>query len=495
MKKLLSFSFLFLLSFLMVGCSQSLKSQAKLISNYEMNIVFDDVAKTLQVNQHVEYKNNSDYMTDKVCFHLYPSAFRENTIQKVVSLEVYSQAYPNGTSYGGIEILNVFDNKNENMEFQITGYDENILQVDLDEKLYPDDKVDININYTVTLPNINHRFGYGENAVNLANFYPIACVFENGKFIMDPYSSNGDPFYSDVANYIVNFSYPDNFVLASSGNQEDTVTHNGISSTRISALVIRDFAMVLSDKFVVISSHYEDTKVYYYYYDDENAEKSLETSVLALKTYSETFGTYPYNQLSVVQTNFVHGGMEYPNLVYISDDIKEYKSYTNVIAHEIAHQWWYAMVGNNEYSNAWLDEGLTEYSTALFYELNPQYEIELKDLMLNGIKIYSYYTQVYSAVYKELDTSMTRSLDEYTNENEYVYICYVKGMLLFDSLRQLVGDEKFFSGLRFYFDNYQFKNASSEDIIWAFESVTNYSLENFFMGWLDGKVIIMSLAG
>ena len=165
------------------------------------------------------------------------------------------------------------------------------------------------------------------------------------------------------------------------------------------------------------------------------------------------FGEYPYTQLSVVKTNFVHGGMEYPNLVYISDVINDYKSYTNVIVHEIAHQWWYSVVGSNEYSHAWLDEGLTEYSTALFYELNPSYEIEIKELMFNAIKIYTYYTQVYSAVYKKLDTTMTRALDEYVNENEYVYISYVKGMLLFDSLRQLVGDEKFFSGLELYFKN------------------------------------------
>jgi len=54
------------------------------------------------------------------------------------------------------------------------------------------------------LPNINHRFGYGDNTVNFGNFYPVACVYENGKgFIQDLYHSNGDPFYSECSNYEV----------------------------------------------------------------------------------------------------------------------------------------------------------------------------------------------------------------------------------------------------------------------------------------------------
>ena len=234
-------------------------------------------------------KNNSEYTTDKICFHLYPNAFREGSVLKVVSLESHNLAYPNGTSYGHIEILSVKDNNKEDFEFVIDGCDDNILQVNLKEKLYPLDAVTIFMTYKVFLPNINHRFGYGNNAVNLANFYPIACVFENGKFVTDPYSSNGDPFYSDMANYFVNITYPENFVLSSSGVQNKTTTHNGNKTTEISGKVLRDFAMVLSNKFEVLTGEYKDIKVYYYYYEDENAQKSLETSVLALKTFYETF--------------------------------------------------------------------------------------------------------------------------------------------------------------------------------------------------------------
>ena len=89
---------------------------------------------------------------------------------------------------------------------------------------------------------------------------------------------------------------------------------------------------------------------------------------------------------------------------------------------------------------------------------------------------------------------MNRSLNEYTNENEYVYIAYVKGMLFFDSLRKLIGDTDFFAGLNLYFKTYSFQNAQPYDMIWAFERVTNMDLESFFASWIEGKVILMSAA-
>lgn len=493
MKKYLSLLVLFLLSIFLFGCDGSLNLASKNIDVYEMEIVFDDENKKLNICQNVTYINNTEYALDKLCFHLYPNAFRENALQKVISLNSFTKAYPNGESFGNIQIESVFlgNDKSNAISFQIGGYDENILTVPLSNKLFPDEKIDLQMNYVVTLPNANHRFGYGQNTVNVANFYPIACVIEDGKFVESPYSSNGDPFYSNCANYNISLTIPKEYVCANTGNVVDEKINDNEKIIKISAKVVRDFAFVLSKEFNVISEEINDINVKYYYFDDEFAEKSLNTSVLAVKTYSDLFGNYPYLTLSVVQANFVHGGMEYPNLVYIANGLSSYEDYTNVIVHEIAHQWWYGVVGNDEYNNAWQDEGLTDYSTALFYKYNPSYEVDFDVLMSNGVKTYSFYAEVYASVYKQIDTSMNRSLDEYTNENEYVYIAYVKGMLLFDSLQNLIGKENFFAGLRLYFKLYAYKNAQPYDLVYAFERVTNMNLESFFYSWIDGKVIIM----
>ena len=228
----------------------------------------------------------------------------------------------------------------------------------------------LEIKFGLTIPNCAHRFGYAENTLNLGNWYPIACVFEAGEFVTDGYSANGDPFFSDVANYFVTFNYPSELKLACTGEKQGESIAKDISTVQIRATAVRDFACVFSEKFSVISSPNADCTINYFYYDDEKFEKHLQVCVDAVNTFNSLFGMYPYSVLNVVKSNFFQGGMEYPQLVYISDMIDNDSEYINVIVHEIAHQWWYGVVGNNECENAWIDEGLAEYSTALFYDKN-----------------------------------------------------------------------------------------------------------------------------
>lgn len=479
----------------MFGCQNA--SIEEQYHDYALNIIYDDSQKTLECQQSINYINKSDSYLDYLCFHLYPSAFREQSKQSVISLLNHTICYYKGTSYGSITIKKVSHNNND-LNFEITGEDENILKVPI-PNLMPGERVQISIEFDVVLPNINHRFGYGENTINVANFYPIVCIYENGEFVTNPYHSNGDPFYSQIANYNVNITYPSNLKTAHTGKlieskeyDNESLPEQKMTTIKVQANKVRDFAFVMSEKFEIISQKTNNTQIDYYYYGDKNPQTSLQTAVDALNTFNELFMPYPYETLSVVETNFVHGGMEYPNLVYIADSIADYSDYQNVIIHEIAHQWWYNIVGSNAFSNGWQDEGLTDYSTALFYQKNPHYERNLDTIILNGIRNYAFFVEVYSSVYGNLDTSMNRALNEYPTDPEYVYIAYVKSMLMFDSLRSLIGDKDFFDALQMYCKTYSFKEATPEEMIACFEKTTNKKLDTFFNSWLEGKVLIIS---
>ena len=480
------------------GCEK--QENKSCINTYDINIIYDNDSKSLTCDEHVTYFNNSDIPLNYICFHLYPTAFREGSNQSVITLNEYRACYYNGTSYGDIQVSKVTQN-DEPIHYEICGDDQNILKVNLSQELQPQDSVEIFIEFDVQLPNINHRFGYGENTINIANFYPIACVYENGDFFTEGYNANGDPFYSEIANYNVNITYPSNLKIAHTGTEKNKTETDyqfeqdkiiKCDKVNIKAEKVRDFAFVLSEKFNIVQTKEEDTNIFYFYYKDQNPQTSLQTAVDSLKTFNKLFGKYPYETLSVVESNFVHGGMEYPNLVYISDAIADYSDYQNVIIHEIAHQWWYNLVGSNAFNNGWQDEGLTDYSTALFYEKNPSYNRSKDTMILNAVKNYSFFVDVYSSVYGKLDTSMTRPLDDYPTSPEYVYIAYVKSMLMFDSLRNLIGDEDFFKGLNLYFDTYCYKIANPHQLIECFNNVSNSNLESFFNSWLEGKVIIVS---
>lgn len=490
-KKFMAYFFMcFCMLPLFSGCSKdNLKTVSKNLTNYDITVDFDTDTKVLTAKQTVDYINASDVVLDYVDFHLYPNAFDAGVKNSPVSLGDKTKAYPNGIDYGKINI-SLLTVENNPEKINVCGEDNTILKVDLNQGLYPMDRVKIYMEYVVLLPNVIHRFGYGENTYNFGNFYPVACVYENGDFMTKPYNSNGDPFYSEMANYSVDITTNKNLVLATTGDKVEVKTENEKTTTSVVANVVRDFAFILSEEFLVESEKVGDIEVNYFYFSDKNPKQSLKTSVDAIKTFSNLFGDYPYKQLSVAEANFLHGGMEYPNLVFISNLVDVYSEYTNVIVHEIAHQWWYNLVGNNEFVSSWLDEGLTEYSTLMFYDENPDYEVKTSESKSNSLSSYLLFVDVYTSVYGDVDTTMNRSLDEYRSEVEYVYITYVKGMLLFDNIDEIIGREKFIKCLRKYFKENCFKIATPEKLISAFEDGSGVELESFFDSWISGKVVL-----
>ncbi len=491
MKRLLIFVFIF--SAFLFGCSKpaTLQSVSKNCSTYSMDITFSD-NYTLSVNQTINFKNNSDTKLAQVFLHLYPNNFATNAINKPVGALNRATAYPKGESAGGIDITRVHVQE-KLLNFELQGIDKEFLAINLGTSVHPSDTFTFSIEYVVTLPEVNHRFGYGANTVNMANFYPILAVYEKGEWILDSYNSNGDPFYSDVANYNVSITAPSEYVLATSGNLNSTTTQDGTSTHYVSALAIRDYAFVLSKRFDVATEMVGDVCVSYYHYDDERNLVNLQTAVDSLKTFNRLFGEYPYSTLNVVKCNFLHGGMEYPNLVYISDSVTNEQDYTNVIIHEIAHQWWYGVVGSNAYRTPWLDEGLTEFSTLLFYEENPNYSVSLQEVVKESTNNYVTFLKLYTSIMGEVDTSMNRNLNQYTTEHEYVYVTYVKGMLFFNSLRELVGKKTFIASLQQYYDQHKFENVTPHHLLSVFEKNARLSLSGFFNSWINGDVKILSI--
>ena len=482
-------------SIFLFGCSSEylIKKISKICSSYFIDITVNTEEHTASVNQKVIFKNNSGATLNSLKFNLYVKTYTQGATNKPVSSLNEQKAYPNGLSYGDIA-FNFIKEEGKTTTYSLEEIDQNILNVALLKPLKPGYSSIIEMSYNLTIPNINHRFGYGNNTINLGNFYPSLCVIENNEFVVQPYSPNGDPFYSELANYVVNVTYPNSFTMANTGAKTKTeeVAEDKLKTTA-HAKSVRDFCFVLSSKFETLEQMVGNTKVLYYYYNDEKNETSLNTIIDALNTFNNLIGKYPYTTLSVVKTNFVHGGMEYPNLVYVSDALDNYEDYTNVIIHELAHQWWYSVVGNNAYKNGWLDEGLTEYTTALFYKLNPDYNIKLEEIMENALSAYNMFQQVYSQIFGVVDTTLTRTLSDYRTEPEYVYMAYVKSMLLFYELHKLLGDDRFYSSLKNYYNEHRFKNVTPNDLIDSFEKHSHRKLKSWFNSWIDGKVIIKEL--
>ncbi len=476
--------------FTLTSCKKKddLSKLSENLTSYEMNINLNIETMTVSANQTVNYINNTQTILKNIKFHLYPQFFEEGATTNVIPNTKVNSAYPNGMSYSDFNVDRVQVDGTEKVVVYECEFD-SILSVELNSSLMPNERTNIFIEYSFKLPNCNHRFGYGENTINLANFYPIVCVFEEGKFNTNGYHANGDPFYSEMANYCVNIKTIKQYIVAGTGERLDEKIIDGLKSTTFKANLVRDFAMIASNKFNIVSEKFNETKIEYYYVNDKNPTKSLKAGTDAIKTFSKLFGTYPYTIFSIVECDFVHGGMEYPNLIMVSTSVENEDDYLNVIIHETAHQWWYGMIGNDEFKYPWLDEALTEYSSILFYDYNEGYAFNHKEMVNACRENYTLFISVYQDVLGTIDTSM-RAVNEYSTEPEYTYCTYVKGVLMFESLHQLIGEKNFINALKIYYENNRFSNATPSNLISSFEKAYGKNLTNFFSSWIGGKVVI-----
>lgn len=462
------------------ACGKTEKS----ISEYHISCLLD--GDKLTGEESVRFYNDADTSFSELKFNLFANAYRKGAKYSPIGKEYMRVAYPSGESYGEIQILSVTGG--ENLNYEVCGEDQNVLKVSLGEEVFPGESVTVNIKYEIKIANVIARLGINNKTINLAEFYPILCAKDKDGFYECLYYDLGDPYYSECADYYVDFSADEKYSVAHSGELVSATTHEGVARHSFKLENARSFAMVLSENFESISADVDGVTVNYYYYDDDAPLSSIEYAVKSIKTFGSLFGKYAYGVYSVVKTPFVQGGMEFPTLVMISDSVEK-PSYGEVIVHETAHQWWQTAVGNNEIEYAFMDEGLAEYSTVLFYENNPEYNLNRKTLMDISDKNYKSFCTVYDKLFGDKNTTMKRSLKDFSGEYEYVNIVYIKGCIMFDEVRKCVGDEVFFTGLKNYYSDNKYKIATPIDIIYAFRSA-GASAEKIIEGFINGKAII-----
>lgn len=448
---------------------------------YTMTLVYEPSTRSLAGEMTVQLENRTESAWETVEFQLWPNAFREGAKYLPVS-ETYAPAvYYKGASFGGITLTGV-----EGGEARVVGEDENILEVTPPAPVYPDERVTLTMRFTVLLPEIEHRLGVGQKTVNLGNFYPILCAWGEGGFCEHVYACCGDPFVSGIADYDVTFTLPASYHVAHTGTGTRT-EENGLATYHVRAEGVRDFAMVCSEQFTVHTAEASGIPVIYYALDDADPSGTLQTACESLSYYADTFGAYEYPAYTVVETGFPYGGMEYPMLSLIADDLPA-TEVPLVVAHETAHQWWYAMVGSDQYHEAWQDEGLAEYSAALFFEAYPEYGRTYADMVAASESAYRAYYSV-SAQLSRGETAMRRDLTDYTGDYAYRSLAYDKGVILFDRLRQTVGEERFFAAIKDYARAYKGEIAPPEALIARF-AARSPQAEGIFAAFLDGLCVI-----
>lgn len=455
-------------------------------NSYKIDAELNTKDKILSAKQNMTYVNTEDVELNEIYFHVYTNAFKSKETAPFL-FDDFDRAYSRGFQPGYTEVSSVKTNNGDSLKYSFQGEGSTILKVELAEPLKQGSSIELELDFKVTIPPANERFGYGENNFNLGNWYPVAAVYDKTGWNLDKYYPIGDPFYSDSSNYEITVRAPKEYTIAASGNLLNEKEEGNNKIWQFQGSSMRDFAFIANNNFKVVEKTVDGTKVKSYFYKDneKRGKEALDIGVNSIKIFNEKFGKYPYPTYSVVETVFP-SGMEYPGLVYISDNY--YNTFSNrdlltiVIVHETAHQWWYSLVGNDQVDEAWLDEGFATYSESIYIE-NALSAERGKNYFNNSVE--ERHNEVIAD--KVIDGVVVKGLDDFRNWDDYGPTVYTRGAVVLNELRNMLGDEKFFQVMQQYFKEFEFKIATTEDFINVSEKVAGKQLDDFFNNWLYAK--------
>jgi hypothetical protein len=395
-------------------------------TNYILYATLDFTAHTLDVEETIRYYNSTGVALSDIVLSVQPN------------------------QYGNAFILNSI--LRDGSALTVYSLDGQRLTVNLPQSLQAGSATTLTLNFTLNIPAKSSTgiFGYDFNQINLVDWYPFIVPYINGWTLHDPMPF-GEHLVYDASDIELNIKTDPDVTIAASAPSES----NG-EWTRYRLYGARTFALSASNEFLVSESAVGTVVIRSYYFNGYNAaaESILYSAVQAVSIFEAKFAPYPYQSLAVVQTD-IHDGQEYDGLVFIASDF--YGQYgggaknnlTTIGVHEIAHQWWFGLVGNDQALEPWLDEAMAVYSERIFYEYNyPRY----------GNWWWQYRVDYFGASgYVDTNIYNGGSFRTYTNA------AYLNGGHFIEDLRVRMGDDDFFRFLKDYASRYSRARATSYD--------------------------------
>jgi hypothetical protein len=221
----------------------------------------------------------------------------------------------------------------------------------------------VGFDLSIVVPSGADRFGHDGSSYFIGNALPVLAVRDAAGWHLDPYTNNGESFYSLAGDFRVTLDHPTTLKVPATGTSTDQAGSSGRTVTTATASKVRDFAWAAGPFAAISGTSPGGVKINVYRVSNissSSATSMLNVSESAIDAHSGRFGAYPYGEADVVlDNNFWFGGMEYPGFVL---DLVS----STALAHELAHQWWYGIVGDDEYNSPWLDEAFADYSTDLY---------------------------------------------------------------------------------------------------------------------------------
>lgn len=460
----------------------------------------------------LSWRNSSQHPVDHLRFHLYYNAFRNlkttfmqeaKYFKKYKSLEAQKKL-----KFGEIKIKEIRQiaggDLTENYRFvspdDNNPEDRSVMELKLEEPIQPGQILRLKMEFVLTIPQIFSRTGAEGDYFFMGQWFPkIGVLQSNGQWHCHQFHYNSE-FFADYGTYRVWLSVPETFVVGATGNLINTEKNADNTITySFEEKDIHDFAWTAYPHFtkitetVQLKDSREPTTIELLLSPGHGSAKHRYLNALkfAMHFFAQHIFPYPYKKITVVDPPLK--GMysmcrEYPTLItagYIDMLPGSFKLTEMVTINEFGHEYWYGIIGTDEYREAWLDEGVTSF-----------FEMEIIDEYFKDS-----YSLLDSPFLKVNDWEAQRTIyayilpvdpvDKYSwkflNQLYYGGNVYSKAAIFLRSLKNLIGKDRMYDFFKYYAKKYKFKHPSSKDFIDAFNTLMNEDFSWAFDQFIKGE--------
>ena len=493
-------------------------------ANYTIQARLDPDQHTLQGSEVLEWRNTSGTALSTFPFHLYWNAFRNNLSTSArgegrrAARSLDQKEKERGYGYTEVRSIRLVDGTETDLtpSIKYVSPDDNnpddrtVMQVSTPSPLPPGATVRFKIDWTSHVPHGDvGRAGWVHDYFFIVQWFPKIGVWWKGAWNAHQFHPWTE-FFADYGVYDVRLTLPKRgFVVGATGRlQEKTDGADGAETWRFMQEDVHDFAWTASPRYREKKARFDDPgypsveiRLLYQPEHEHLADRYLEATKISLRSYGAWSAPYPYPQITVIDPAWssASGGMEYPTLFTGGASLwapRELQSPEGVTIHECGHQFWYGLVGNNEFEEAWLDEGFNSYhdEKAAALTLGPiGWGRRYFGLATPGRGTRGGWPVVAPGVWigrgegelsglrrsGETDV-MARPGWQYRNAEAYGLNSYGKPALSIQTLENLVGDETMTRILRRYARRFRFAHPTSEDFIATVNEVTGRDYRWYF---------------
>jgi hypothetical protein len=497
---------------------------------YQIHLALDFENRTYTGTERVRWVNRGDHTTSTLFFHLYPNVRMPGYTPPADKTQPSDEPR--------LEISEVRTVSNDvSLQFALDDQ-ETTLRINLRDPVPPNAAVELELKFKGSVPEIDpeetglvtHVIQQVSAAIRstrevrrardtnfrcrgvilLGASYPILAARDGDDWFRKVESSISDALTTDAADYQVTIDAPRN-VSVFAPVAAETVEDKEKTRSSFVAENLRDFALIAGSNLRSEEKVVNGVTIRSIFRPDHEAaaRRVLSIAADALRVFVARFGPLPMKTVSILDAPLVAtlGSAEFAGLSAIAsafyldfdsptmrnmpDVIREQRASVEdslewTVAHVVAHQWWGATVGNDPAREPVLDEALANWSALLYYRDThgeEQFAAAL-DEQVRGV--YTLYR-----TFGGEDMEASHSARDYRNSFQYSAIVGSKGALLFEALRKLLGDERFFTALRDYYSANSFEVADMDDLRGAFIAGApveqRRAVSRTFDRWLSSK--------